>query len=472
MTKVKGIAYDSRKVKPEDIFVAIPGFKVDGTKFVDEAIKKGAVQVVSEKDVDVPQGISKRIVPSARQALAELSAEFYCYPSRYLKLIGVTGTNGKTTVCYLIEAILREAGYKVGLIGTVETRHNGKIIPTSLTTPESKDLQEILATMVDDKVTHVVLEVSSHSLVLDRIFGCEFDAAIFTNLSHDHLDFHKTMEEYFKAKLKLFEMLESGEKKAFAIVNADDPYGLRIKESIDSKVITYGIKSKANSLAHEIKIKEEGLSFRLEAQKDIVQIATNLKGIQNVYNILAAATCAFEFGVEASIVKKAISLFKEVPGRFEEIECGQPYKVVVDFAHSPDSLQKLIETYKPYAKGKIILVFGCPGDRDKLKRGIMGEIAAKLADYTIITTDDPHGEEPEKIIDEIEKGITHYPLPITRYDKIVDRKEAIEKALSMANKGDIVLIAGRGHEKYQDFNGIIVPLDDREVVREILESIK
>lgn len=457
-----GIAYDSRKVKPGDVFVAIPGFKVDGADFIPQAIENGAKIIVAEKEVKVPSGIDFQKVPSARRALAHLANKFYGFPSQKLKLIGITGTNGKTTTAYLIESILKSAGHKVGLIGTVSE--------TPLTTPESLDLQAILARMVGEKITHVVMEVSSHALALDRAYGCDFDIAIFTNLSHDHLDFHKTKEEYLAVKRKLFETLKP---EGIAIVNVDDPASKVLMEVVKGEIVTYGIsqaKHELRSTKHnefdtkvsDVFMREDEMVLKINS----LEIRTPLIGMHNVYNIVAAYQCGLALHIPQQTIKKGIESLKTVPGRVERIDCGQPFSVIIDFAHSPDSLQKLIETYRPLTKGKIILVFGCPGDRDREKRPIMGKIAAESADFAIVTTDDPHSEKPELIIEDIIKSVKEHSSKVASY---VDRRKAIEKALSMAKKGDAVLIAGRGHEKYQDFDGRKIALDDREVVREMLK---
>ncbi|MFH1684249.1 MAG: UDP-N-acetylmuramoyl-L-alanyl-D-glutamate--2,6-diaminopimelate ligase, partial [Candidatus Margulisiibacteriota bacterium] len=348
-----------------------------------------------------------------------------------------------------------------GLIGT---------ITSSLTTPESLELQAMLAEMVKQGVTHVVMEVSSHALALDRVVGCDFDIAIFTNLTHDHLDFHKTREEYLNIKKKLFEMLKPD---GIAIVNVDDPASRHFIDVIKGEVVTYGVsqaKHELRSTKHnefdtkvsDVSIKEDEMTLRINS----LEIRTPLIGMPNVYNIVAAYQCALSLGISQKMIKQGIESLRGVPGRFERVDCGQPFLVVVDFAHSPDSLQKLIETYRPLTKGKIILVFGCPGDRDKDKRPIMGEIAAKSADFVIVTTDDPHSENPELIIEDILKGVASRESQVT---SIIERKEAIQKALGLAKKGDIVLIAGRGHEQYQDFDGRKVAIDDREIVREVLK---
>lgn len=463
------IQYDSRNVQPGDTFVAIPGLKQDGTAFIPQAIERGAKIIVAEKTVLVPPGIEFRLVPSARQALAELAAEYYGDPSRKLKLIGITGTKGKTTTAVLIQSILNAAGFKAGLIGT---------ITSSMTTPESADLQAQLAKMAADGCTHCVLEVSSHALAQERVRGCHFSVAIFTNLAHDHLDYHKTMQEYLDTKKKLFEMLDDD---AVAIINVDDQVSAAIIGVVKGEVIPYGIKqapheprdTKYNEFdagVSNVAIREKEMVIKINA----TEIRTPLIGMHNAYNIIAAFQCGLVLGIRPLVIKKGIEAVKVIPGRQEEIICGQMFRVIVDFAHTPDSLQKVLETYRPFTKGKLILVFGCPGERDREKRPMMGQIAARLADYTIITTDDPHGEKPEEIIREIEKGFIgkeSRKLNVERgtWESEIDRKKAIEKALKIAKAGDIVLIAGRGHEKYQDFAGKKIPLDDKEVVKELLK---
>lgn len=454
------IVYDSRKVKPGDTFVAIKGLKFDGADFIPQAVAAGAKTIVAEKEVAVPPGVEFKQVVSAREALAELSAEFYGHPSRKLKLIGVTGTKGKTTVCYLIQSILNTAGFNAGLIGT---------ITSPLTTPESADLQAELAAMLQKGCTHCVLEVSSHALAQDRVHACHFAIAIFTNLSHDHLDYHETMKDYLLAKSKLFEMLD---ENGTAIINVDDPASSSLIGLVKGEVIPYGIDQARHELRstkhNEFDVEVIGLYIREDVMRlklNSTEIRTPLIGMHNVYNITAAFQCGLALGIRQAVIKQGIEAVKSIPGRQEEIECGQPFRVIVDFAHSPDSLQKLLETYRPFAPGKLILVFGCPGDRDKTKRPIMGEIAARLADLTIVTTDDPHSERPEEIIKEIRLGVAGHE---SRVASQLDRKQAIEAALKQAKKGDIVLIAGRGHEKFQDFGDRQVPFDDREVVKEIL----
>ena len=454
------IQYDSRKVKPGDTFVAIPGLKQDGVDFIPQAIANGAAMIVAEREVPVPAGIKFEKVPSARQALAYLSDKFYNHPSRKLKLIGITGTKGKTTTSYLIQSIINTAGYKCGLIGT---------ITSAMTTPESSDLQAELAAMVEGGCTHCVLEVSSHALAQDRVYGCYFTVAIFTNLSHDHLDYHKTMEEYLLAKQKLFEMLD---QNSTAIINVDDPVSASIIGLIKGEVVPYGIDQARHELRstkhNEYDVEVAGITIHEDEmilKLNTTEIRTPLIGIHNVYNIAAAFQCALTLGIGPTIIKRGIEAVRVIAGRQEEVVCGQVFRVIVDFAHSPDSLEKVLQTYRPFTKGRLILVFGCPGDRDREKRPIMGEIASRLADQVIITTDDPYSEEPAQIVDEVFSGTSRYASRVMR---ILDRRAAIDKALQSAVKGDIVLIAGRGHEKFQDFKGKKIAFDDKEVIKEIL----
>ena len=468
--KYTGLAYDSRKVKPGDAFVAITGLKVDGNDYVFQAIDNGAKVIVTEKDMDVPVGVMLQKVPNARQALAYLADQFYDHPSKKVTLIGITGTNGKTTTSYLIESILKVAGHKVAVIGTINS---------GLTTPESLDLQKMLAEMVEQGITHVVMEVSSHALALERVYGCDFDLAIFTNLSHDHLDFHKTREEYLAVKRKLFTNLK---RSGLAIINVDDPAATSIMSVVAGEVITYGLdqaKHELRSTKHnefdakvaDLHIRSDEMTLKINA----LELRTKLIGLPNVYNIVAAFQAALALKIPQRTIKKGLEALTSVPGRFERIDCGQPFSVIVDFAHSPDALEKLLMTFRPLTEGKLILVFGCPGDRDKAKRPMMAELAAKLADHVIVTTDDPHSEKPENIINDIvgnPKSKPKKPKQIQnpKFKIQVDRKKAIEQALKLAKPGDTVLIAGRGHEQYQDFNGQKISLDDREIATTALKA--
>ena len=460
------IVYDSRKVKKGDTFVAIPGLKKDGTEYIPQAIASGALAIVAEKAVAVPPEVKLTVVPSARKALAELAAEYYGEPSKKLKLIGVTGTKGKTTVAYLIRSILETAGFKTGIIGTIDS---------PMTTPEAVELQAELARLVKEGYTHCVLEVSSHGLAQERVHGCHFSVAIFTNLTHDHLDYHKTMDEYLAAKKKLFAMLN---EESTAIINIDDPCSASIIGVVRGEVIPFGLEQTRHELrstkhnefdavVSSVDIKPTEMIMKINS----AEIRTPLIGLHNAYNIMAAFQCGLSLGIRSAVIKAGVEKVKIIPGRQEEIIGGQLFRIIVDFAHSPDSLQKLLETYRQFTAGRLILVFGCPGERDREKRAMMGTLAARLADFTIITTDDPHGEEPEGISKEIEQGFLHHLPESNNYVVEKERRQAITRALTMAGPGDIVLIAGRGHEQYQDFQGKKIELDDRAACREIISSL-
>jgi len=469
---ISGISYDSRRVQKNHVFVAVPGLEKDGSHYIPEAVANGALCIISESSLDwVDDKIVKIVVPSARIALACLANKFFDYPSRKLKVVGVTGTKGKTTASYLIDEIFNSAGFVSGIIGTVESRIKGRAIPSKLTTPESLDLQGLLAHMIKADVTHVTMEVTSHALALDRIYGTEFNVAVHTNITHDHLDFHGTVDKYAQAKIKLFDYLNKGVKNnSIGIVNVDDEWAGQILKTILGKKLTYGIEKSADIIAEDIYVGLLKMSFTLKTPNGSIPIRSDLFGMFNVYNMLAAAAAGIAFDIDLGIIKKALEKSRPVPGRFEQINVGQDFKVIVDFAHTADSLQKLLETARNITKNKIILVFGCPGDRDRTKRPIMGTIAANTADFSIISTDNPHREEPARIIDEIENGLISVGgIEGKNYLKIEGRKTAIRKAIEMASKDDTVIIAGRGHEKFQDFSGIKIELDDRETAREYCE---
>lgn len=472
--EISGIAYDSRKVKRGDLFVAVPGFTADGTRFIPEAVSSGACAVVIEgaQKKDAKYGVPSIFVPSARSALADLAAAFYDFPSRKLKIIGITGTNGKTTTAYIINSIFKAAGIKSGLIGTVEMKMGDVSIESKLTTPESADLQKILRDMVKNGVTHVVMEVSSHSLSLKRVRGIDFDVAVYTNLSHDHLDFHKTMESYFDAKLSLFRNLGGGSKQnTVAVVNLDDDYSETIEQETQAKVLTFSTSKEADVSAKIIKYDLCSMELEITSKGEKTDIKTCLIGAFNSSNIAAAFAAALSLGINKEHIKSGIEMMKNVPGRLEKVEEGQNFTVIVDFAHSPDSLQKLTDTVRPFKKGKIILVFGCTGDRDKTKRPIMGAIAKKSADITFLTSDDPHNEDPLLIIKDVESGIRTAGGVVDKdYFREPDRRSAIEKAVRTAKEGDIVLIAGRGHERFQEIKGKLIEIDDRIVARDAVKK--
>jgi UDP-N-acetylmuramoyl-L-alanyl-D-glutamate--2,6-diaminopimelate ligase len=471
--EIRGIAYDSRSVRPGYLFVAVEGFKTDGHSYVGRAAEAGATAVLAQKMVQVPPGVTLVITPDTRSGLAAVSAAFYRHPSRELLMVGVTGTNGKTTTSSLVAAIYRLAGKKVGLIGTIANYIGERKLEVSHTTPESADLQGILRDMADEGVSVAVMEVSSHALSLERVAGCEFDVAVFTNLTQDHLDFHRDMEGYCRAKSRLFAGLGPGVKKnpKYAVVNADDPYGDSIVKASGVPVITYGISEKADVRAWDIKIAGSGCSFKVAGKKyPPAELHMKLTGLFNVYNTLAAYTVAMEGGCPPELVKEALEGVSGVPGRFETVDCGQDFTVVVDYAHTPDGLENILKAARTVAAaGRIITVFGCGGDRDRAKRPMMGEIAGRYSQVPIITSDNPRTEDPDLIIRDIEEGIKEVTAG---YRVIPDRREAIRAAVSEARRGDMVVIAGKGHEDYQIIGTEKIPFDDREEARKALGALE
>ncbi|MDZ4383055.1 MAG: UDP-N-acetylmuramoyl-L-alanyl-D-glutamate--2,6-diaminopimelate ligase, partial [Thermodesulfovibrionia bacterium] len=461
--EIEGIAYDSRVVKKGFLFVAIKGLSVDGHAFIKDVISKGAVGVVTEKAVDVQNEITVIEVDDSRDALALMSAAFYRDPSKKLSLIGITGTNGKTTTSYITKNILEVWGKKVGLLGTVQYIVANKILPASHTTPESLDLQGYLREMVDNNIEYGVIEVSSHALALKRVKGCSFRVAVFTNFSQDHLDFHGTMEDYFAAKTMLFDYLG---KDDYAVLNWDDPMVRSLGEKLNCHCITCGIERGTMLRAKNITDNRQqtadnrlqwGLSFDIQMPDDRFTLKSGLIGRNNVYNILMSAGVAYALGVSREAIIEGIRTVKPVEGRLEKIDAGQNFLCIVDYAHTEDALKKLIEEARLITGGKIITVFGCGGDRDRTKRPKMGAVASDLSDFVVITSDNPRIEEPSEIIKDIIKGIKK-----DNYMIEPDRAKAIEKAVSIAKTGDILLIAGKGHENYQEIKGIRYPFSDKE----------
>ena len=468
---INGIYYDSRDVQPGSLFVAVGGYKSDGHCYINEAVKRGASTIVRDKDIagngiNLKGEVTDIFVTDSRKALALLATEFYHHPSRELGLIGVTGTNGKTTITYLLDSVLRCSGLSVGVVGTISYSYNNHVLPATTTTPESLDLQRMLRDMVNRNVNYCVLEVSSHSLELKRVVGCDFQTAIFTNLSQDHLDFHKSLDNYFEAKARLFKDYPV----KTAVINLDDPYGERLLKAVPGKVITYGINKSADISAEEIKCSPNGLSFTARTPLGQIDIQSPLPGRHNVYNVLAVIGAAICNGIDIACIKEGVKAVKGVLGRFERIEEGQNYTVAVDYAHTPDALKNLLRAAREITNKKVILIFGCGGDRDRLKRPLMGNAAARLADFTIITSDNPRSEESLKIIEEIEKGFSEAGGKQESYIKVAERKEAIHKGLELAEEGDLVLIAGKGHETYQIIGNKKRDFDDREVARGFLRN--
>ena len=471
---ISGISYDSRKVQPGYVFVCVEGYKTDGHAYVKAAVDKGAAAIVAQKDVEVPEGIPLILVRDTRKALALMGAAFAGCPARKLNMVGVTGTNGKTTTAFLIEEIFKEAGYKTGLIGTIMNKIGDKVLPVTNTTPESLDLQLLLKEMADSAVSHVVMEVSSHALELDRVAGVEFDTAVFTNITQDHLDFHQTMENYLEAKKKLFSNLhrDSGKGgKRHGIVNIDDPRAKDILEAASGQIVTYGIEHDCDIRACHISLQADGVTFDVLTPAGEITLALHLTGLFNVYNTLASVAVGFVHGIDLTDIKTALESVKGVPGRLEKVDEGQPFTVFVDYAHTPDGLENIIEAARGFTKGRIITLFGCGGDRDRTKRPIMGEIAARLSDYAVLTSDNPRTEDPLMILSEVGIGVRRAADP-SKYSVIPDRREAIKYAIGMAQPGDVVLIAGKGHETYQLVQDKVLHFDDREVARELLRTLK
>lgn len=469
--EIEGIESNSRQIKKNGLFVAIKGFEVDGHQYIESAIKNGAIAVLIEegcelKQLNIPEGITIVMAKSTREALAICSSNFYGNPSRKFKLIGVTGTKGKTTTTFMIKEILEKAGKKVGLIGTIATYVNGKKVKDSdRTTPESLALQKEFAQMVEAGVEAVVMEVSSQSLKLHRVDGCEFDMVLFTNFSEDHISpkEHPDMEDYFNSKLKLFEMCKIG------IVNVDDLYGAKIPKLFpDNHITTYGIDNFANVLAKDITITNSYVDFKVKITDRNERVKTGIPGRFSVYNSLAAICVAQKFGISPEDIKNALTQVR-VPGRSELVNNKKEVPIMIDYAHSPESLQNILQAVKSYTRGKVISVFGCGGDRDSGKRPIMGEISGRIADFTFITSDNPRTEEPEKIIDQIEEGMKKTK---GKYKVVVDRTEAIKEAIQMATKRDIIVLAGKGHEPYQEINGVKHSYDERIIVNEIIEELQ
>ncbi|MFH1269780.1 MAG: UDP-N-acetylmuramoyl-L-alanyl-D-glutamate--2,6-diaminopimelate ligase [Candidatus Omnitrophota bacterium] len=465
--EARGISCNSKEVSDNFIFVAIEGTHIDGHKFIREAISKGAKAIVFHesraqefnKHLDVPLiGVK-----DTRKALACLAAKFYDNPSLKVKVIGITGTNGKTTITYLMEALLKGAGFSPAVIGTINYRFKDRVIPSWNTTPGPVELQSLLADMVNDKISHAILEVSSHALSQERTEGINFHSAVFTNLTQDHLDYHKTLEDYFQAKLKLFSGLDKG---SFAVINNDDKYGRTLPELMrGAGIITYGINNEADITARDIKFGILHTTFILKTPKSEINFKTRLIGRHNIYNLLATFAWAFKEGLDMALVEPAMERFSFIPGRLERIDSGKGFQVFVDYAHTEDALINVMKSLRQLSAKKIIIVFGCGGERDKTKRPKMGYAACELADYAIITSDNPRSEDPDRIIKDIVKGIKK-----NNYSIISDRKEAIEKSLSMAGRQDIVLIAGKGHENKQILKNGSIHFDDREVVKECLGS--
>ena len=474
---IAAVNYDSREVQPGSAFVCILGVARDGHEFAAAAVERGATVVVAqnrEAVADLPAHVTKVFVSDTRRALAMMACEFYGHPSREMTLVGVTGTNGKTTIAHLVADMLRESGIKsVGIIGTLGAKAEKTYYDTGRTTPESLDLQRLLAEFLDGGTEAVVMEVSSHALALQRVAGCAFDAGIFSNLTQDHLDFHGDMEDYFAAKTLLFTEVahESEEFKSFgAVFNADDRYGRRLAEiASDVPFITYGIENEAHVKAEAVHLTPAGSAFVAKTSSGDIPFDLQIPGRFNVQNALAAIGYGLLKNMPVAQIQSALNRAHAPEGRMESIDEGQEFFVAVDYAHTPDGLKNVLATVREFTPNRLICVFGCGGDRDRTKRPQMGAIAASLSDVVVVTSDNPRTEDPNRIIDDILAGTSgsHAQVQIE-----VDRRQAIERAVSLAQKGDFVVVAGKGHETYQIFKERTIHFDDREVVREALDHRK
>ena len=467
---ITSVECDSRKVIQGSLFIAITGYDYDGHEYIEEAIQNGAKAIIIEnvqkaRNVNFPADVTIIISEDTRHTLAISACNFYNNPSRKFRLIGVTGTKGKTTTTYMIKQLLEAEGKKVGLIGTIENFIGEDSIGKSeRTTPESVDLQKYFAKMVEEKVEFVVMEVSSQALKLKRVDGCDFDIGVFTNFAKEHISEkeHSDIEEYFNSKLKLFEMCKVG------FLNADDFRTGRVKKAAKCEIKTYGVNNQCDLLAKDITITNVSVDFRAKISDRNERIKVDIPGRFSVYNSLAAISVARYYGVSPEIIKTALENIK-VPGRSELVPNKKEMNIMIDYAHTPESLESILQAVKTYTRGRVILVFGCGGDRDKEKRPIMGEIAGRLATYTIVTSDNPRTENPEEIINEIKAGIDKTK---GKYEIVVDRKEAIKKAISIAQKKDMIILAGKGHEPYQEINNERYPFDEREIVKEIIDNMQ
>jgi UDP-N-acetylmuramoyl-L-alanyl-D-glutamate--2,6-diaminopimelate ligase len=479
---IKGVVYDSRKAGQGSLFVALRGQHVDGTQFVPQALARGAVAVVSEAEPPPDLKASWIVVPDARRALAALAAAFYAHPSREMTVVGITGTNGKTTTAYLIGAVFETAGIRCGILGTVVYRIGDREREAGRTTPEAPDVQQLLREMAGAGCGACAMEVSSHALALHRVDGTRFAAAVFTNLTRDHLDFHGDMETYFRAKRRLFELLP---EDGVAVINADDARGAALA-GIGRRTVTYAIDRAADVKASEVSFSLDGTALSVDTPAGRVHVRSRLVGRPNVYNALATVATAVGLGIAPEIIERALASVAGVPGRFQVVsESGDDITVVVDYAHTDDALKNLLETARPLATRQLITVFGCGGDRDRTKRPLMGAVAARLSDVVVVTSDNPRSEDPAEIIEEVKRGIVPpadraRPAELARNGHrtgparapqlmaIVDRRAAIERAVDAAGTGDMVLIAGKGHEKYQAIGDKVLPFDDVEVAHAAL----
>lgn len=468
--EIGDVTCDSNEISNTSLFCAIKGLKTDGHNFIDDAIKKGACAVCISKEYagEKIDSVTYIEVTDTRKSYALLCNAFYNNPSEKMKVIGVTGTNGKTTTTFMIEYLLNALETPTGLMGTLYTKIGDKTVTSSVTTPDAKNLTKNLADMLNSGIKSVVFEVSSHALSLDRVYACSFDRAVFTNLTQDHLDFHKNFKNYFNAKMKLFDSISNGTKDATAIINADDESSQKIISGLRRNYLTYAINNTADFKVYELEVRPNGISYNFKYKDRSYKALLSISGYFNIYNSLASIATVHSLGFPLEDILKHIKDFKGVKGRFELVNCGQDFSVIVDYAHTPDGLINVLDTARKMTQGRLISVFGCGGDRDRIKRPLMGGIAGERSDISFITSDNPRTEEPLKIIEEIEEGIKNLGK---KYTKEADRKTAIFSALKEARQGDTVVIAGKGHENYQILKDKTIHFDDSEIVREYFANI-
>jgi UDP-N-acetylmuramoyl-L-alanyl-D-glutamate--2,6-diaminopimelate ligase len=483
--EVTGLAYHSKDVKEGYLFAAIRGLQADGRQFIPDALSRGARSLLVEEPVE-GAGATQVVVPRAREALAQAASAFFGDPSLPLTLIGITGTNGKTTTSYLLESIFTEAGKKTGVVGTINYRYAGRTRPAATTTPESLDLQRLLAGMREEGVTHAILEVSSHALDMRRVKGCHFDAALFTNLTRDHLDYHGSLEKYFQAKALLFTecLRESRKKDLFSIINRDDPRGEELCRAAPGTILGYGVKTREEVYPKKFSGDLEGIRAKIVTPRGELEISSPLIGLHNLYNLLAAVGAAEALGIPPAATARGVEKMGRVPGRLDRVPGGEGIRIFVDYAHTPDALERALETLRSARPSRLLVIFGCGGDRDRGKRPTMGKAAALGSDFAVVTSDNPRSEEPLKILAEVEEGIRATGRRRLRpedlaaggegegYLVIPDRREAILRTVAAARPGDVILIAGKGHEDYQILGSRRVHFDDREEALAALKSRK
>ena len=458
--EISSITYDSRKVESGSLFCCLVGLVSDGHTFAGQAVDKGAAALIVEHRL--PYNIPQLVVEDSRKAMALAAACFYGHPEKEMLMLGVTGTNGKTSTTYMVKSIAEQAGKKVGLIGTIQNMIGDEVIETGRTTPESADLFALLRQMADEKVDLVIMEVSSHALVQDRVYGIQYQVALFTNLTQDHLDYHKTFDNYLSAKKLLFSQCD------VAVINHDDPHAEKIMEGLECPIYTTGIHTPASYNASEIDIQTSGVRFLLRTPKGESLIRLHISGLFSIYNAMGAAAMMQQAGFSLEQIVSGLEALKGVAGRLQAVNTnGKPFSVYVDYAHTPDALENVLTTVRAFAKARVLSLFGCGGDRDRAKRPLMGEIGGRHSDYVIITSDNPRAEEPESIVKAIEEGVKKSGAP---YTVIVNRREAIAYALSILEENDILVIAGKGHENYQEINGVKHHFDDKEIVEELLRQ--